>query len=64
MTTNCLKPPEESYKQRLFTMDVVGHEGCAKIEGYDYAPLIEAALKEPGFKETPEKENFDYRIRS
>lgn len=36
-------------------MDVVGHEGCAKIEGYDYAPLIEAALKEPGFEETPEK---------
>ena len=55
LTTNCLKPPEESYKHRLFTMDVVGHEGCAKIEGYDYAPLIEAALKEPGFEETPEK---------
>lgn len=55
LTTNCLKPPEDSYKHRLFTMDVVGHKDCAKIQGYDYAPLIEAALKEPGFKETPEK---------
>ncbi len=55
LTTNCLKPPEDSYKNRLFTMDVVGHEGCTKLDGYDFTPLIDAALKEPGFEETAPK---------
>ncbi len=51
MTTNCLKPPAESYKNRLFTMDVVGFEGLNKIQSYDYSKVIEAALAAPGFSE-------------
>lgn len=55
ITTNCLKPVEESYQDRIFTIDVVGHKGCKKVEGYDFSPVIEAALKEKGFTDTPEK---------
>ncbi|MBU6454892.1 MAG: hydroxylamine reductase [Cyanobacteria bacterium REEB67] len=49
MTTNCLKPPSELYKDRLFTMDVVGFSGIGKLNDYDFTPVIEAALKAPGF---------------
>lgn len=49
MTTNCLKPPAESYIKRLFTMDVVGWHDVQKIKHYDYTPIIEAALAQPGF---------------
>lgn len=51
LTTNCLKPPKDEYKGRLFTMDVVGWEDVPKIQNYDYAPLIESALSCEGFTE-------------
>lgn len=51
MTTNCLKPPADAYKDRLFTMDVVGFEGVRKIQDYDFTAVIEAALAAPGFSE-------------
>ncbi len=35
-TSNCLVPPRESYKARVFTTGVVGFEGCVHIE--DRAP--------------------------
>jgi hydroxylamine reductase len=54
MTTNCLKPPAETYKDRLFTMDVVGFSGISKLYSYDYTDLIEAALKAPGFEKDGE----------
>lgn len=54
MTTNCLKPPLESYKNRLFTMDVVGWQDVPKIQNYDFSPVIEAALKSSGFDDTEE----------
>ena len=54
MTTNCLKPPAETYKDRLFTMDVVGFSGISKLYSYDYSALIEAALKAPGFEKDGE----------
>ncbi len=56
MTTNCLKPPADAYKDHLFTMDVVGFDGLRKIEEYDYSRVIEAAKAAPGFTEdAPEK---------
>lgn len=55
MTTNCLKPPADSYLGRLFTMDVVGWDGARKIENYDYSEVIESALACPGFEEDDEK---------
>lgn len=54
MTTNCLKPPGDNYKNRLFTMDVVGFEDVAKIKDYNFAPLIDCALKSPGFDKDDE----------
>lgn len=55
MTTNCLKPPADSYLGRLFTMDVVGWDGARKIENYDYSKVIESALACPGFEEDAPK---------
>ncbi len=51
LTTNCLVPPHDSYKARLFTTGAVGFPGCAHIaekEGHkDFTPLIELAKKCP-----------------
>ncbi len=52
LTTNCLKPPLDSYKDRLFTMDTVGFSGIKKIKEYDFSPLIDAAEKEKGFEQS------------
>ena len=49
MTTNCIVPPKESYKARLFTTGAVGFPGCPHIEEKagkkDFAPLIALAKK-------------------
>ena len=33
MTTNCIVPPKDSYKDRLFTTGPSGYPGCKHIEG-------------------------------
>ena len=33
LTTNCLVPPKESYKDRVYTTGAVGFEGCYHIDG-------------------------------
>ncbi len=48
MTTNCIIPPKESYKNRIYTTGVVGFEGLTHIyekeDGTkDFTPLIEQA---------------------
>lgn len=58
LTTNCLKPPADSYKDRLFTMDAVGFDGVRKIQGFDFTPLIESALASAGFTEDDEKKEI------
>lgn len=58
MTTNCLKPPAESYKGRLFTMDVVGWQDVAKVRDYDYSELIATALAAPGFTEDSQRKEI------
>lgn len=50
MTTNCLKPPANDYKHRLFSMDVVGYDGVQKIHNYDFSAAVKSALSEPGFE--------------
>ncbi len=56
MTTNCLQRPRDSYKQRIFTTDLVGFPGVTHLGEHDYQPLIEAALAEQGFEsDAPEK---------
>ena len=49
MTTNCVVPPKDSYKDRLFTTAAVGVPGCTHIplvDGEkDFTPVIECAKK-------------------
>ncbi|WP_146663999.1 hydroxylamine reductase [Anaerohalosphaera lusitana] len=56
MTTNCLQKPKDSYKDRIFTSGLVGWPDVQHIDDYDFTPVIEAALAQPGFTEdAPEK---------
>ncbi|ETP71338.1 hydroxylamine reductase [Lachnospiraceae bacterium JC7] len=48
MTTNCIVPPAESYKDRLWTTGATGFPGCRHIEGKygavkDFSAIIEQA---------------------
>ena len=48
MTTNCIVPPADSYKDRLFTTGATGYPGCKHIEGIygekkDFSEIIELA---------------------
>lgn len=56
MTTNCITPPKDSYKDRLFTSGPTAWPGVTHISGdddqLDFAPVIEAALAADGFAET------------
>ncbi|WP_297018070.1 hydroxylamine reductase [uncultured Dialister sp.] len=49
MTTNCVVPPKESYKDRLWTTGAVSFPGCGHIddkEGVkDFSPIIEQTKK-------------------
>lgn len=35
MTTNCIVPPKDSYKDRVYTTGAAGFVGCKHIEGGD-----------------------------
>lgn len=51
-TTNCLMPPKESYKDRVFTTEVVSYPEIMHIgEDKDFTPVIEKALELGGFAE-------------
>lgn len=50
LTTNCLVPPKDSYKARVFTTGAVGFPGCPHIEAKDdgtkdFSAVIEMAKK-------------------
>ena len=50
MTTNCIVPPEASYKDRMFTTGAAGYPGCKHIEGESgsqkgFTEIIELAKK-------------------
>lgn len=49
MTTNCLMPPKESYKNKVFTLGPVGFPGVKHISDEDFSLIIETAEKMPGF---------------
>jgi hydroxylamine reductase len=51
MTSNCIQKPKESYQARLFTAGPVEWPGVEHITGTDFAPVIAAALKAPGYAE-------------
>ena len=51
-TTNCLMPPKDSYKDRVFTTEVVSFPGVTHIgEDKDFTPVIEKALELGGYAE-------------
>jgi len=51
-TTNCLMPPKASYKDRVFTTEVVSYPEIVHIgEEKDFTPVIEKALELGGFEE-------------
>ncbi|MBU6136154.1 hydroxylamine reductase [Clostridium tertium] len=48
MTTNCIVPPKDSYKDRVFTTGAAGFPGCKHIDGIDgqakdFSEMIELA---------------------
>ena len=52
LTTNCLVPPKESYKDRIYTTGSVSFSGCKHIDGEigetkDFSAIIEHAKKCP-----------------
>jgi hydroxylamine reductase len=55
MTTNCLMPPRESYRDRLFTTGVVAFPGLAHVADGDFSAVIAAALAAPGFTDDYEQ---------
>lgn len=51
-TTNCLMPPLDNYKDRVFTTEVVSFPGLIHIDDdKDFTPVIEKALELGGYKE-------------
>lgn len=54
-TTNCLMPVRESYRDRVFTTEVVSYPGLVHIgEDKDFTPVIEKALELGGYSEDKE----------
>jgi len=50
MTTNCIVPPADSYKDRMFTTGAAGYPGCKHIDApygktKDFSEIIEMAKK-------------------
>ncbi|MFW3147050.1 MAG: hydroxylamine reductase [Thermoplasmatota archaeon] len=70
LTTNCLVPPLESYKDRVYTTGVVGFEGVAHIpdrapgKAKDFSAIIEHAKRCPPPRELEQGEligGFNHR---
>jgi hydroxylamine reductase len=57
MTTNCLMGPSKSYKDNIFTTGLVGWPDVTHIDKKDFTPVIEKALKMPGFKEDKDEKS-------
>lgn len=51
-TTNCIMPPKDSYKDRVFTTSVVGYPECVHIcDKKDFSTIIEKSIELGGYKE-------------
>ena len=56
MTTNCIVPPKDSYKKRMYTTGAASYPGCIHIPGAigeekDFSAIIEQAKKCPAPEE-------------
>lgn len=52
-TSNCVLPPRDDYRNRMFTTGVARLTGVQHIDGYDFSPLIEKAKSLPELPEEP-----------
>lgn len=52
-TSNCVLPPRDTYRDRMFTTGVARLTEVEHIEGYDFSPLIEKAKSLPELPEEP-----------
>ena len=53
--TNCIQKPVETYKDNLFTTELVGWPGVTHIGNNDFTPVIEKALSMQGFESDEDK---------
>lgn len=63
MTTNCMMRPRETYKDRIFSTNVVGWDGVKHIDVLedgtkDFSEIINKALELGGFKEDQEEKEI------
>ncbi len=49
-TTNCIQKPRDSYKDRVFTCNLVGWPGVAHVENRDFSQVIRKAKEVGGFE--------------
>lgn len=52
-TSNCVLPPRDDYRDRMFTTGVARLTGVQHIDGYDFSSLIEKAKSLPELPEEP-----------
>jgi hydroxylamine reductase len=52
-TSNCVLPPRDDYRDRMFTTGVARLTGVQHIDGYDFSSLIEKAESLPELPEEP-----------
>ncbi|KAJ3342036.1 hypothetical protein HDU93_003558 [Gonapodya sp. JEL0774] len=54
MTSNCLVPPKDDLKDRIFTAGAVAYPGCPTVDSsnYDFSAVIKKAQEMTGFRET------------
>ncbi|MBN1163965.1 MAG: hydroxylamine reductase [Candidatus Krumholzibacteriota bacterium] len=58
VTSNCIMPPREEYRDRMFTSGPVHMPGVKHVEGYDFSAVMEKAAALP---ELPDKPG-DYQL--
>ena len=49
ITTNCLMPPRDTYKGKVFTIGPVGWSGLVHLDREELSAVIKTALELPGF---------------
>jgi hydroxylamine reductase len=52
-TSNCVLPPRDDYRDRMFTTGVARLTGVKHIDGYDFSPLVEKAKSLPELQDEP-----------
>ncbi|KAJ3337407.1 hypothetical protein HDU93_001107 [Gonapodya sp. JEL0774] len=58
MTTNCLTPPKDDIKNRLFTAGAVAFPGCPVVKNYNYSEVIKMAQEMAGFSDTDKEYTY------